>query len=204
MNHVKMCGLVVTVAGLIALVGTSSAFATTLTGSGGSTLGVGTKLHAKNEGGKIVLDAIIGNIECNSTIEVEVTNAGSSTTTVSGPIINNLAVIQPFVECNASVSTLAKGSLEIHTQEVNANNNGTLTSSGLEFTVEFRNFHCVFRTGGTDLGTVTGSATTGGKATIDIQATIPRTGGRSGVFCGENAPLTGSYLVESPMILNVD
>jgi len=90
------------------------------------------------------------------------------------------------------VTVITKGSLEIHTRETGVTESGTLTSSGSEVTVEFLGFHCIFKTSSTDIGTLTAN---GGNATFDIAATIPRTGGRSGAFCGSTAQWTGSYSV---------
>jgi len=63
-------------------------------------------------------------------------------------------------------------------------------------------FHCIFGTGaGTDIGTVTTNTASGGAATLDIGATIPRTGGTSGVFCGSTAQWTGTYKTTVPATL---
>jgi len=199
MKYIKMLGLAaVAAAALMAFVGAGTASATQLTGAGGAVLGVGTEIKAENEG-KVILDPPFGAIECSvSNVAGSVTNAGSSTTTVSGSIAT-----LTFSSCNATVTVLKKGTLEIHTQSGSANNNGTLTSSGAEVTVQFLGTHCIFSTNNTDLGTVTGSATTGGNATLDISATIPRTGGSSGAFCGSTAAWTGAYKVTSPATLNI-
>lgn len=71
-------------------------------------------------------------------------------------------------------------------------------------TVEVSGFHCIYKTSSTDIGTLTGSANTESNPTLDIEATIPRTGGRSGAFCGSTAKWTGSYKVTAPNPLNVD
>ena len=82
---------------------------------------------------------------------------------------------------------------------------GTLTASGTQATVELFGLHCIFGTENTDLGIVTGSATTGGNVTLDISARIRRIGGRSGAFCGgEFIEMTGSYKVTSPSTMNVE
>jgi hypothetical protein len=102
------------------------------------------------------------------------------------------------------VTVLQKGILEVHTRNASADNNGLFTSSGTEVTVEFFGTHCIFKTQNTTVGTLTGSSTTGRTATLDIQATIPRTGGRSGAFCGATAALTGSVTVTKPDWLDID
>jgi hypothetical protein len=199
MKYLKMIGLAALAAALMAMVVAGSASATTLTGAGGTLLGSGTAIASEAEG-TTVLHPPFGDIECNkSTVNGKTTTAGGSTTTVSG----NIEALT-FTECNATVTVLTKGTLEIHTQNSTANNNGTLTSSGTEVTVEFFGTHCIFKTSGTDIGTLTGSGTTGGNATFDIAATIPRTGGRSGAFCGSTAQWTGNYKITNPSVLNVD
>jgi hypothetical protein len=154
----------------------------------------GTSIAAEAEG-TTILHPPIGDIECKkSSVSGKTTNTGGATETVKGNI-ESLS----FAECNATVTVLAKGSLEVHTRTASADGNGTPTSTGTEVTVEFVGFHCIFKTSSTDLGTLTGSENTGGThATLDIAATIPRTGGRSGAFCGSTAQWTGSYLFTSP------
>ena len=196
--NIRTFGLAALAAALMALVVAGSASATTLTGASG-TLPSGTTIAAENEG-TVTLHPPIGDIECTkSAVSGKTTNAGSSTETVKGNI-ESLS----FTSCNATVTVLTKGTLEVHTRETTANNNGTLTSSGTEVTVEFAGFHCIFKTSSTDIGTVTGSANTKSNATFDISAKIPRTGGRSGAFCGTEAEWTGSYKITNPTTLNVD
>lgn len=202
MKYIKMLGLAaVAAAALMAFVGASTASATTLTGTGcvGELEGhcaIGTEIKAENEG-KVILDPPFGAIECS------VSNVAGKTTTTGGASETVVGEIETltFSSCNATVTVLKKGTLEIHSL---GSSNGTLTSSGAEVTVQFLGTHCVFSTNNTDLGTVTGSTTTGGNATLDIKATIPRTGGTSGAFCGSTAAWTGAYKVTSPATLNVD
>ncbi|HET9396568.1 MAG TPA: hypothetical protein VFO36_10965, partial [Nitrospiraceae bacterium] len=195
----KMLGLAaVAAAALMAFVGAGTASATQLTDGSGNVLGVGTAITGESEG-TTTLHPPIGSISCNkSHVGGKVGDAGSATTTVSGTI-----EALSFTECNATVHVLKNGSLEVHTEGSSNNNNGTLTSTGAQVTVVYLGFHCIFSTNNTDLGTVTGSATTGGNATLDIKATIPRTGGSSGAFCGTTAAWTGSYKVTEPGTLNI-
>lgn len=196
MKYVKMLGLAaIAAAALMAFAGPASA--TILTNGAGAQLGVGTVIHGNAEG-TVTLHPPIGDIECGtSTVGGTIGNAGSASTTVSG----NLSTLT-FGNCNATVTVLKKGSLEVHTKTASADGNGTLTSNGAEVTVVFAGFHCIFTTSNTDIGTVTGSKTKA--ATLDIEATIPRTGGSSGVFCGSTAQWTGSYAVSSPATLYID
>lgn len=204
MKYVKMLGLAaIAAAALMAFVGAGTASATELTCTEPEKVKVvcpaGTSIHAEAES-KVILHPPIGSIECSqSTVAGKTANKGSATETVSGAIEH-----LTFGECNATVHVLKNGSLEIHTQEASSNNNGTLTSSGAEVTVLFAGFHCIFGTNNTDLGTVTGSSTTGGTATLDIKATIPRIGGTSGIFCGSTAAWTGAYKANTPDWLDID
>jgi len=200
MKYLKMLGLAaVGACALMAFVGAGSASATILTCDGG-TCAVGTVIHAENENGHVTLHPIIGDIQCASTVEGKITNAGSSTTTVEGSVSSLL-----FVGCTngATAHTIKGGSLILHTG-TNQNTEGTVTSVGAEVTIEAFGFHCIFGTGtGVDIGLFTGSEKTGTNATFDIAATIPRIGGRSGAFCGSSAQWTGNYKITKPNPLNI-
>ncbi len=209
LKRLRKLGLATLVVGaLLASVGTGVASATELDDALGMLL-PGELVSAGAEG-TTTLHPPIGDIECSGSGVAGTTfNTGSSTETVRVSIGDLW-----FNGCNATVTVLAKGSLEFHTpyalnergelaQKSTSNNNGTLTSSGTEITVEFVGSHCIFKTNGTDIGTLTGSANTKGTATLDIEAVIPRTGGRSGAFCGTTAQWTGSYGILSPGVLNV-
>ena len=201
MRYIKMLGLAaIAAAALMAFVGAGSASATELT-CNGVKCPVGTIIHAQTPAGThATLHPPIGAIECNSTVEGTVTDAGSSTTTVKGTI-----TVLTFTPCTngAVVTVLKKGTLEIHTAS-SGGGTGTVTSIGAEVTVQAFGFHCIFGTGaGVDIGTVTTNTTTPGDATLDIAATIPRTGGSSGVFCGSTAQWTGSYTSTKPTTLVV-
>ncbi|HEX5526912.1 MAG TPA: hypothetical protein VFX44_06905 [Solirubrobacterales bacterium] len=218
MKYLKILGLAAIATGaLMAFIGAGTASATQLTCKNASGIievcPKGTLIKAASEGHAILDNSATGNIECNSTLEGSTSNTGSATETIKGVI--NFGGLT-FTNCtSAVVQVLSFGTLEIHTeytkeadghetQNTASTNNGTLTSTGAEWTVEKAGFHCIYSTSATDLGTVTGSTTTKGKATLDINGRIPRTGGRSGIFCGESAPLTGSYVVNSPEWLDVD
>jgi hypothetical protein len=197
MRYLKIFGLVVLVVALMSTANAGSALATELTSPTGTKLGVGTVFRLESEG-HISYDAIIGNVECDSILEGHISNAGSSSTTVSGPID-----VLSLLGCTngVAVNILQNGSLEIHHT---TGFNGTLTSSGTEMTVEQSGFHCIFKTSATDIGTLTGSPNDTSDATLDISATIPRIGGRSGAFCGSSAPWTGSFKVTKPTPLFID
>ncbi|HEX5526104.1 MAG TPA: hypothetical protein VFX44_02765 [Solirubrobacterales bacterium] len=211
MKHLKSLGLAALATGaLMAFAGAGTASATELTCADQVMCSAPTTIHATSEG-HATLDSPIGNIQCESTLAGSA-NTSSQTTTVSG----NSNVI--FFNCTegAEVNVLANGTLEIHTeytkeadghetQNLASTGNGTLTSTGFEFTVRFRGFHCIFRTSNTDIGTVTGSKNNAGKtATLDINGRIPAVGGESGIFCGTTSPWTGSYSITTPDYLDID
>ena len=192
MKHVKMLGVaVIAAAALTAVSGASTASATTLTCPSGFHCTEFTTIHAVSEG-KAVLDSLIGNIECESTVHIETLNTGGTGISISATVLTLI-----FNNCNSTVSVLANGSLVIIGE---AGNKGELKSSGAKVTVEKSGFHCIFETSNTKIGTVTGGTT----AKLDISATIPRVGGRSGAFCGSSAPWTGSYSIDTPDTLNID
>ncbi|HET9396569.1 MAG TPA: hypothetical protein VFO36_10970 [Nitrospiraceae bacterium] len=206
MKYLKMLGLAaVAAAALMAFVGAGTASATTLTAPEGTQVPAGTLITAEAET-HVTLHPPFGSITCaKSHVEGKTSNAGSATETVKG----NISTLS-FGECNATVTVLKAGSLEIHTDPEGqpANGNGILTSSGAEVTVVYLGFHCIFSTNNTNIGTVTGytNANTTSKehATFDISATIPRTGGSSGAFCGSTAQWTGAYTITTPKKLWVD
>jgi hypothetical protein len=200
MKYLKTFGLATLAASLMALCIAGSASATVITGEGGKVLPAGSFSESVNQG-NIILDAAIGNLECKKSVFAgKSTNEGGATETVKG----NVETFT-FSECNTTkLVVLTKGTTEAHTAEGEANNNGLVTSTGVEITVEFNGFHCIFKTNNTAFGTETGSANTGGASVIDLASTVPRSGGRSGAFCGTTGTLTGTYKNVTPGIVNVD
>jgi len=200
MRYFKVFGLVALAAAAVtAFAGSGTASATELTCSSGTMCSAATALHAESEG-TVTFHPPIGDVNCTgSTFAGTTSNTGGPTETVSA----NLTTLT-LTGCNATVHVFTAGTLEIHTRNMNADNNGTVTSNNFTFTIEFAGFHCLYKTVNTDIGTLTGSATTSATATLDIEAIVPREGGRSGAFCGSTAPWTGSYKFTSPDYLNVD
>jgi hypothetical protein len=197
MKYAKMLGLLAVVAtGLMALPGSASA--TGLTGSGDTPLGVGTVLHAESEGPVGINGSLV--VECEeSTIEGEVTNAGSGSTTASATIYELF-----FGNCGTrTVSVIEEGTLEFHTEISSPNNNGTVTSSGTIITVLAHlvfsvTVHCIYFTSDTDIGRLTGGTT----ATLHIDdAPLQRISTDFG--CGSTSELRGSYSFDSPDTLKV-
>jgi hypothetical protein len=194
MKYLKILGFAaIAAAALMAFAGTASA--TELTSPEGTRVKTGSTIHAVAEG-HAVLDPPFGKIECNSTVEGTTENETGASITGSISVLN-------FTNCTngAVVSVIKKGTLSISSL---GNGNGSLTSNGAEVTVELLGTHCIFSTSNTPIGTLTGSKTTGKTATLDIEAKIKRTGGRSGAFCGSESQWTGSYEVTKPDPLFVD
>ncbi len=195
MKFLRSLGLLAVTVGLAAAL-PAVASATELV-SGSEMVTTGSTVSSETEGSQVLSNPFVS-IECTgSTLAAKTTNTGGVSETVKA----NVETLT-FTGCSATVTVLAKGTLEIHTQEGSANNNGTLTSTGAEVTTEKSGIHCIYKTSSTKIGTLTGSASTGGTATIDIAGTIPRTGGSP--LCGSTGQWKGSYKVTTPDTLSVD
>lgn len=172
--------LAMALAALVGAAGTASA--TIVESEAGNPLPSGTSFTGESEG-TTILHPPIGSIECeNSHVAGKSTNAGGSGVNVNG----NIEALS-FSSCNATVTVLKNGTLSVAHA---SGSNGFVFSTGTEITVVFAGFHCIFKTNNTSIGTFTG----GTPGTLDIEASIPRTGGSSGIFCGTTAALTGSYV----------
>jgi len=200
MKYAKMLGLLAIVAAAV-MAFAGSASATELTNSAsGTKVAKGDTIHAENES-NTVLDGTV-NITCKkSTVDGTVSNAGGASATVEGSISS-----LTFTECGANTVTVSTGGeLILHAI---GSGNGTLTSSKAKVTVLTHNIlgtvHCIYTTGATHIGTLTGSNNLGGNtATLHIDsAAIPQESTDFG--CGNDAEWTGDYLVDSPMYLSVD
>ena len=183
MKYLKMLGLLaVAVAALMAFAGTASATSVTTTTGGAAAT---PTIHAVSIG-HAILHGSLGTVECNSTVEGKVESHGSGVA-ASGKIST-----LHFTSCTGSntvTSPVSKtGSLAV---TWTSGHNGTLTSTGAEVIVTSHNLGgtCIYTTNGTTLGTVTGGAT----AKLDISATISRTGGTAGIFCGSTGTWSGTY-----------
>ena len=158
------------------------------------------KLHATSEG-HVTIHNTIANIQCNSTLEgaVEVPGGGE-------PIAIPLSSLT-FTGCTNSwhVTTVSAGKLEVHS--IAGSRNGTVTWTGATIEATRLGITCNYKTEATDVGTLTGSKTTGGTATIDLSGALPFHSG-SGLCTkegkGEPTSLTGNYSVGTPDYLDVD
>jgi hypothetical protein len=202
MKHLKMFGLAAMAAmALMGLVGVGSASATTLTSPTG-TVYTGEIDASLEPGTSALLEAGFFNITCTTSTVKGQPNAQSDTTTVNGPI-NTLTFGSTATPCNATVTVITNGSLEIHAIGTGNEVNGTLTGKSSEVTVAALGTSCVYGTStGTDLGTLTGTQKTGGTATMDIEASLPRISG--GFACANPAKWTGKYTVTTPDSLWID
>jgi hypothetical protein len=173
------------VAAAITMAFAAAASATVVTTSTGGSAATPT-IHAAGEGGHVVLDNPIANIECSSTLEWKVESHGESVTAKG-----NLSSLS-FTGCtnNWTVTINAAGSLEAHWI---SGHNGTLTSNGTTLTAIrhtiFGTIECRYATSNTDIGTLTG----GNPATFHIEAKIPVHGG-SGLCGSGTASWTGKYV----------
>lgn len=198
-KYLKLLALAVVAAGLMTAGDTGSASATELF-CGPSMCRSEEAIHAVSEG-NVTFDTPFGNIVCGaSTFQAETKNTGSSTETVQAAVST-----LTFSSCGSNtVEVLASGNLEIHTEGSNKNNNGTVTWTGMRVTVIHLGVHCFIETNNTDIGKLTGSATTGVNATLDLGGNVAIAEGLGDGLCGTSAPWTGSYRVTTPGVLNVD
>lgn len=192
MKHLKMLGLAaVAAAALTAFVGAGTASATTLTGLKGAVLGTGSSIHGVSEG-IVKWTTEFKNIECRSTL-------GMTTSNETGASVSGRVETLTLEECNCEAKVLKGGTLSI---AWTSGSNGTVSSSGLEFTATcstiFGNVHCIYVSNGSDLGTLTGGTT----ARLDITSgSIPRL--PTSPLCGEIAYWDAIYKIDSPDTLNV-
>ena len=192
MKYLKTLGLLaIAAAALMAF--SAAASATTLTSPAETKVEVGAKLHGENEKGHVKLANPIANIECSSTVEGEITNAGGPGTSVVGKITT-----LDFTGCTNSwhVTSLASGTLTLTWK---ANNEGSLSSSGAKVDTTRLGVTCVYETNNTAIGTATDSTATSATATLHVNASIPINGAESSGLCGTgNASWSGSYILTKP------
>ncbi|HKF82440.1 MAG TPA: hypothetical protein VKB23_05720 [Solirubrobacterales bacterium] len=199
MDRLKMLGLIALAAtAVMAFAATASA--TTATSPKGTVYT--STVTASTEGHAILHDKSGLGItpECNGTL------AGSIAEDGVGKAIGIKVTTLGWSNCtnNWALTTLKAGLVQIHS--VSGSENGTVTSTGLEVTGKqsTTGLHCIWSTNVTDIGFLTSSTSTGGNATIDMSGTLKRTGGSSGIFCGEEASWTGSYKITTPTTFYVD
>jgi hypothetical protein len=208
MKHLKTLGLAaLAAAALMAFVGASSASATVLCktkvnakGNCPKGWGYSGEIHAVSEIEKPALTGELMNIECKeSTVSWNTTEG----TAVSTETPNGAITALVLTTCNCEFIVVEKGSVEIHAKDDLGN--GTVTATGTRITTNcstiFGKVHCEYRTNGTDLGTLTGSSTTGETATIDMTANIPIV--KTDSLCGNLAVWHAKYKITTPDVLDV-
>jgi hypothetical protein len=197
MKSVKMLGLAaVAAAALMAFVGASTASATVLcsttTTPCNSVVPVGTKIGFESEGSILLKETGGETLETckKSKITAELTSAGSSSTTPTGPIST-----LDWEECTFATTTIEKGKLEV-TGPLTGTSNGTVKSDAeIRVTFSFPFFgSCVF---GVPAGVSLGTLTEGNPATIDIGAVITKRSG-SNLTCPGTLNLSGTYTMNEP------
>lgn len=194
---------------MTAAIGAGSAQATVLCTNGTSPctapVKVGATALATVETNKTVtIQSNALQVHCNeSGIKVEVAKAGSAISTVSGPVLS-----LTFEECEdpvygpCNVTVAEKGTFEIH--HIAATRNGTVKSQGMTLNVVCGVLECNFITTevGAEIGTLTGSTSTKGAATLDVSASIA-TEKPSDLLCNSIGTWEGPYLVNFPVFLDV-
>lgn len=204
MKHLKMLGLALfAAAALTALLGAGTASATELCSTNtspctGTMYGPGTALKAELSG-TAILETTGGTAldECTGGgVEGTITNTGGVSETVKASIP---AAGLTWTGCNRTTTTTEGGELEIHTDNAEADGNGTLTVKG--FTVQIATIlgTCTYgfsSATASDLGTLKG----GSEPTIKISTIVPR---KTGSACPAEARWTATYNVVKPTPLYV-
>jgi hypothetical protein len=195
MKYIKMLGLaVVAAAAVMAFLGASTASATTVCkttttpcGSQASEIAGELVGSATLENGNEVLDTCTG-----SKIKGKVSSQGAGIP-ASGKISS-----LTWESCTNPTSTLTLGELAVH--HITGTENGTLTASGTEVTVQgIFGVSCTYGAGsGITLGTVKG----GSPASITISTKVKKTAGS--FVCPSEPTWTAEYKVTSPSPLYIE
>ncbi|HEX6601816.1 MAG TPA: hypothetical protein VF030_04180 [Solirubrobacterales bacterium] len=193
MGYLKQAGLLL-IAMAAAMAFSAPALATVATSPAGTAYT--GKLKGESEG-HVQLTGPLGiNVQCAGFIEGSIESHGAS---VTG---KGKGEQWEYSNCTNgySLERLSTGTIEVHAL---GNGLGTVTSSGTAGRVITPlGFNCVYETNNTDLGTVTDSSVTGGKATIHLNAALPRTGGSA--FCGSTGEFSGSGVITIPSSIFID
>lgn len=191
MKSLKMLGLMVVAAAAFMVVA-ASASATELTSPKNTTYE--GEITATSEGHAVLKGSFGVEVKCDSHTAGNIEESGGAE--VAGAI-EELSFTGCTDEYAAHV--LNNGSLSI-------NGSGVVRGYGNEVQVTTPlGINCTYKTNattGTVLGNLTDSDETGSTATLDISATIPRTGGS--FLCGSTGAWSGSYSVSAPDALYVD
>ena len=184
MRYLKMLGLAAAVA-MALVVFAAPASATNLTAPAGTNYTGGLKLVSE---GEILIDNEfgLGAMRCSWTLEGKVESHGP-TVTAAGKFTS--LAITGCTDGTVLNTVFAAGSFEVHPDSP-PHGNGTVTVSGLEFTITHPGaFNCKFSAGaGIDFGTLVGTATTGSNATLDVNGVkLPKVADSPFLRCGRHA-----------------
>lgn len=192
MKHVRKLGLLaMAVAAMTAFAATASA--DELTSPEGTQYK--GELTGESEGGHVKLVGPLGiNVQCSGHIAGIITSQGP------GQKIKGEVTSYKLSGCTNGYNVTVPAYGTIEGNAINGGPNATLRSTGATVTVHTPlGFNCEYTTNNTTIATATGSVSTGSTATLDISATVPRTG--HSALCGANGSLTGSGLVTKPDFL---
>jgi hypothetical protein len=198
MKYLKMLGVTAVAAmALMAFAGAGSASATKLCTNNLSTTfcsahePIGTTVEATLSGtsilettGGTVLDTCTG-----STVKGKTSN-----TAATGEPVKVKVETLSWLNCTRTTHTLKTGELQIH--HIANTDDGTLTATGIQWTVQTIFGSCVYGpVGSLDLGTVHG----GNPAVITINTIVPKLSGT----CPSEARLTAHYTITTPKPLYI-
>jgi hypothetical protein len=198
MKHMKMLALAAVAAGaLMAFIGAGSASATVLCSTTVEPCPAGQKVtgvlnFSVASGGHLVALNTAGETfdSCTSaTMKGSITNSGSSTATVTGPVEETTWGGSSF-----PTNTITKGKLEVH--KIAGTSNGTVTADGtFEVTINTVFFgSCIYGfTSGVDIGELT----EGNPAVLHVNAVDEKFSG-SNFACPETTKWTGTYNLTTP------
>lgn len=206
MKHLGKLGLLgLAVALMVPFVG--SAQATVVTSGGASYTGE-FKAEAKDVvlHRKTFFEGKFG-ITCGkSTISGFVSSHGSGLTATVGLNSVTFGECQNVLNPSAEIKALSPGKLEIHTASGDTegtSGGGTVTWNSFEFTTSIGpiggNEHCFFKLSNADVGSISGSKSTGATAKLNVDAFLSTSLG-----CGLSAELTAAYTITTPDNLNID
>lgn len=195
MKYLKIIGLAAAAAMALMAFAAGTASATTLE-NGTSPYSHVTTLHASLVGTASLESTSGTTLDTCSEGQVKGTaSTGSATTTVTGSVSTaNLT----WENCTATTDTLAGGTLEVH--HIAGTNNGTVTGSGFEVTVNVFG-SCIYGlgAGSVDLGVLEGNAHT---AKLDIEAVVTEQGADK-FLCPNDTVWDATYHVTTPTGLTV-
>ena len=191
--------LIAAIAAAVLMAFAGAALAASELYKGGTTLSAGSTIHASLASGASSLleieesESIVGTCT-GSTVE-------SKTTSTAGEQIQAEITSLIWSGCTSTTDTLTNGTLRI--SRIPGTDNGTLSASGLLWTVALGGTTCRYGTGeSTDLGTITGETSTAKHARVDINALINEQAPKQ-TLCPDTTNWTATWTITTPTGLNV-